>query len=93
MIQEHKNKMDEILETADKEMSLGKQELDNIDSFEKTLAAARQENESKIIQTRAKLAEIESQSPHSNRKHKLAKKLHRARSEEEELFDDDDSEE
>lgn len=48
MIQDHQNKMDEILETADKEMNLGKQELDNIDSFEKTLAVARQENETKI---------------------------------------------
>jgi hypothetical protein len=37
MIQDHQNKMDEILETADKEMNLGKQELENIDSFEKTL--------------------------------------------------------
>ena len=52
--------MDEILETADKEMNLGKQELDNIDSFEKTLAVAREENETKLKQTRAALAEIES---------------------------------
>jgi hypothetical protein len=37
MIQDHQNKMDEIHETADKEMNLGKQELENIDSFEKTL--------------------------------------------------------
>jgi len=29
--------MDEILETADKEMILGKQELENIDRFEKSL--------------------------------------------------------
>jgi hypothetical protein len=56
MIQEHQNKMDEILATADQEMNIGKQELDNIDQFEKTLAVARQDNERKIQETRAKLA-------------------------------------
>lgn len=35
------NKMDEILATADKEMNMGKQELENIDQFEKTLEDAR----------------------------------------------------
>ena len=75
--------MDEILETADKEMNLGKQELDNIDSFEKTLAVAREENETKIKQTQAKLAEIDSQKTH---KHKSK----RVKNEEEELFDDGD---
>ena len=30
-IQEHQNKMDEILETADREMNLGKKELENIE--------------------------------------------------------------
>jgi len=33
--------MDEILETADKEMILGKQELENIDLFEKSLKNER----------------------------------------------------
>lgn len=36
--------MDEILETADREMNLGKQELENIDKFEKTLEDAKEEN-------------------------------------------------
>lgn len=76
--------MDEILETADKEMNLGKQELDNIDSFEKTLSVAKEENEAKIKQTRQKLAEIDSQTGHKHKSHKKAK------SDEEELFDDDD---
>ena len=30
-IQDHQNKMDEILETADREMNLGKKELENIE--------------------------------------------------------------
>ena len=43
--------MDEILATADKEMNMGKQELDNIDKFEKSLDVARQENKKKIEET------------------------------------------
>ena len=91
MIQDHQNKMDEILATADQEMNLGKQELENIDSFEKTLAAAREENESKIRQTRAKLAEIEDHRPSANLEHRPKRKTKKIRNEEEELFDDDDS--
>jgi len=45
------NKMDEILATADKEMNMGKQELENIDKFEKTLEDAREENQKKIDKT------------------------------------------
>ncbi len=40
--------MDEILATADREMNLGKQELENIDKFEKTLESARVENNQKL---------------------------------------------
>lgn len=35
------NKMDEILATADKEMNMGKQELDNIDELQQSLDAAK----------------------------------------------------
>lgn len=43
--------MDEILATADKEMNMGKQELDNIDKFEKNLDITRKENKKMIEAT------------------------------------------
>jgi len=48
--------MDEILETADREMNLGKKELENIEQFEKTLDDAREENKEKLKKTRFVLA-------------------------------------
>lgn len=49
--------MDEILETADREMNLGKKELENIEQFEKTLDDAREENKEKLKKTRFVLAQ------------------------------------
>lgn len=69
-IQEHQNKMDEILETADREMNLGKKELENIEQFEKTLEDAREDNKEKLKQTRANLA----QTKKSHKAHKKEKK-------------------
>ena len=46
--------MDEILETADKEMILGKEELENIDIFEKSLKNERSAIKEQLAQTHHK---------------------------------------
>lgn len=57
-LREHQDKMDEILETADREMNMGRQELNDIDQFEKTLQNAREDNQKKMTETHQKLTQI-----------------------------------
>lgn len=85
--------MDEILATADKEMNLGRQELENIDQFEKTLAVAREENEKKIEETRAKLAQIEGQAGRGKQSQGRARKESKSRARHQSERSDDEDEE